>query len=127
MDFIQNIKDSVETSVSIKAFPSVKVSSFYHIFKSKFETFPMSKCRELDNFNPARLSTDPYPETDRPRGHDDLTSVAYHRRKIQKEGATDPIWILERGGKYTLLDGAHRIVSTYLEGKRKIPCYIVQA
>ena len=28
-------------------------------------------------------------------------------------------------GEYTLLDGAHRIVSTYLENKRTIPTYII--
>lgn len=40
---------------------------------------PMSKCLELNNFNPARLSNEPYPEHNRPRGQKDLDSVLYHR------------------------------------------------
>jgi ParB-like chromosome segregation protein Spo0J len=85
----------------------------------------MSQCRNLDNFNPARLSEDPYPKEDRPRGQKDLDSIVYHRQMIRKQGHTEPIWIVLKNGKYTLLDGAHRIVSTYLENKRTIPCYVV--
>jgi hypothetical protein len=125
MNFIKSIKDSVETSVSIKIFSSIKISSYYHIFKSKYELFPIAKCNKLHNFNPARLSTEPYPENNRPRGKDDLHSVLYHRRKIKKEGMTEPIWIILKNNEYTLLDGAHRIVSYYLEGKKKIPCFII--
>lgn len=125
MECLQTIKDSVETSVSIKLFSSLKISSYYHIFKSKFIRLPMSQCRNLDNFNPARLSEDPYPKEDRPRGQKDLDSIIYHRQMIRKQGHTEPIWIVLKNGKYTLLDGAHRIVSTYLENKRTIPCYVV--
>lgn len=125
MECLQTIKDSVETSVSIKLFSSLKISSYYHIFKSKFIRLPMSQCRNLDNFNPARLSEDPYPKEDRPRGQKDLDSIVYHRQMIRKQGHTEPIWIVLKNGKYTLLDGAHRIVSTYLENKRTIPSYII--
>ena len=125
MECLQTIKDSVETSVSIKLFSSLKISSYYHIFKSKFIRLPMSQCRNLDNFNPARLSEDPYPKEDRPRGQKDLDSIVYHRRMIRKQGHTEPIWIVLKNGKYTLLDGAHRIVSTYLENKRTIPSYVI--
>jgi ParB-like chromosome segregation protein Spo0J len=79
----------------------------------------------LDNFDTKRLSKNPYPEEDRPRGQKDLDSIAYHRRMIRKQGHTEPIWIVLKNGKYTLLDGAHRIVSTYLENKRTIPSYII--
>lgn len=125
MECLQTIKDSVETSVSIKLFSSLKISSYYHIFKSKFIRLPMSQCRNLDNFNPARLSEDPYPKEDRPRGQKDLDSIVYHRQMIRKQGHTEPIWIVLKNGKYTLLDGAHRIVSTYLENKRTIPSYVI--
>ena len=124
---MESIKDSVETSVAIKLFSSLKVSSYYHIFKSKLSMFPLVKCRELHNFNPARLSKDPYPEDDRPRGQKDLDSVLHHRRTIRKEGHTEAIWIALKNGEYTLLDGAHRIVATYLENKRTIPAYIITA
>jgi hypothetical protein len=125
MEYLQHMKDSVETSVSIKVFSSLKTSSYYHIFKSKLFRFPLSKCRELNNFNPARLSNDPYPKDDRPRGQKDLDSVLYHRRMIRHHGQTEPIWIAFKKGEYTLLDGAHRIISTYLENKRTIPTYII--
>lgn len=86
----------------------------------------MSQCRNLHNFNPARLSEDPYPKEDRPRGQKDLDSVLHHRRMIRQQGHTEPIWIVLKKGEYTLLDGAHRIVSTYLENKRTIPTYIIE-
>jgi len=125
MEFLQDIKDSVETAVSIKLFASQKESSYAHIFHSTFESITISQCRDMDNFNPARLSKDPYPEDDRPRGEKDLASVLYHRRAIRKYGHTEPIWIAFKKGRYILLDGAHRIVATYLENKRTIPAYIV--
>jgi hypothetical protein len=125
MEFLQDIKDSVETSVTIKLFSSLKVASYHHIFNSKLVMFPLSNCKELNNFNSARLSKDPYPEEDRPRGRRDLESVLHHRRSIRKQGHTEPIWIALKDGEYTLLDGAHRIVATYLENKRTIPTYMI--
>ena len=125
MEHLQTMHDSVQTSVSIKLFSSSNVSSYYHIFKSKLCRFPLSKCRELHNFDSARLSEDPYPKEDRPRGQRDLESVLHHRRIIRQHGHTEPIWIACKKGDYTLLDGAHRIVSTHLENKRTIPTYII--
>lgn len=125
MEHLHDIQDSVATSVNIKLFSSLKISSYYHIFKSKMIRFPLSKCRELNNFNPDRLSKDPYPKEDRPRGQKDLESVSYHRRTIGDKGDTQPIWLALKKREYTLLDGAHRIIATYLENKRSIPAYIV--
>ena len=121
------LRDSIRTSVKTKVFSSVKTSSYSHIFESKLVDFQVSKCRNLGNFNPARLSKDPYPKEDRPRGQDDLDSVLHHRRTIRREGETEPIWIALKDGEYTLLDGAHRIVATYLENKRTIPAHVVHA
>jgi len=121
------LRDSIRTSVKTKVFSSVKTSSYSHIFESKLVDFQVSKCRNLHNFNPDRLSKDPYPKEDRPRGQDDLDSVLHHRRTIRREGETEPIWIALKDGEYTLLDGAHRIVATYLENKRTIPAHVVHA
>ena len=128
MEQIQTMKDSVETSVSLKLFKSEKEASYAHIFKSKYTTFPIASCKsDLDNFNPARLSDDPYPEDNRPRGKADLDSIKHHRKYIATHGSiAEPIWIGIKKGKYILLDGAHRIISTYLEHKRAIPAYIVK-
>jgi hypothetical protein len=123
---MQSMKDSVETSVSLKLFSSPKVASFQHIFNSKLIKLPISKCRSLNNFNPMRMSENPYPTNDRPRGRADLESVAHHRKLIRKQGQTEPIWIAYAGGEYFLLDGAHRIAATYLENKRSISCYLVE-
>ena len=125
MEFIQDIKDSVETSVKIKMFSSLKVASYNHIFKNQLSMLSISQCKDLENFKSTRLSTDPYPENDRPRGQDDLTSLTHHRRTIRKHGQVEPIWVAYKNGKYTLLDGAHRIIATYLENKRSIPTYII--
>ncbi len=100
---------------------------YYHIFHSKYVRFPLSKLDILDNFNTNRLSSNPYPKENRPRGQADLDSVLHHRQIIRQQGATEPIWIVLKKGTYTLLDGAHRIVATYLEHKRTIPAYIVHA
>ena len=121
------LRDSIRTSVKTKVFSSVKTSSYSLIFESKLVDFQVSKCRNLHNFNPDRLSKDPYPKEDRPRGQDDLDSVLHHRRTIRREGETEPIWIALKDGEYTLLDGAHRIVATYLENKRTIPAHVVHA
>jgi ParB-like chromosome segregation protein Spo0J len=79
----------------------------------------------LENVNPLRLSQDPYPEGDRPRGQRDLDSVKFHRRIIRKKGNTSPIWIAKKGNRYIILDGVHRLVASNLEHKRSIPCHIV--
>ena len=122
---MQSLKDSVETSLMLKLFSSEKIASYYHIYNSSFGKFSISKCKKLLNFNPDRLSQNPYPKNDRPRGQKDLESVLYHRKIIRKNKNTEPIWIVYKKGKYILLDGAHRIVATYLEKKNNINAYII--
>ena len=126
MDLLQSMVDSVETSLHLKLFSDKKEASYHHIFKSDYVLLPMNKSKDLDNFNSeVRLSDDPYPVDNRPRGKDDLDSVKYHRKLIRKNGYTEPIWIGKKGNRHILLDGAHRLVATHLENKRSIPAYIV--
>ena len=126
MESINIMQKSIGTSMLLRLFPSEKESAYAHIFKSTFLKFPMADIRGLENFNHAvRLSKEPYPKDDRPRGQEDLDSVQYHRRTIRKNGSTEPIWIALKAGKYILLDGAHRLVATHLENKRVIPAFIV--
>jgi len=127
MEPINIIQHSVDTSVSLKLFTSRKSSVYYHIFHSSYVKFPLSQLYSVDNFNTKRLSNNPYPEDNRPRGQKDLDSVLYHRKIIRQQGYTEPIWILLKNGNYTLLDGAHRIIATYLENRRNIPSYIINA
>lgn len=80
----------------------------------------------IDNIDSIRLSQNPYPLSNRPRGNDDIKSVNYHRRTIRKNGQIDnPIWIARKNNELVLLDGVHRIVATHLEQKRTIPAYVV--
>jgi hypothetical protein len=125
MDYIQSLRDSVETSVSLKLFSSQKVAAEHHVFNTTYEMLSMSDCKTLENIAATRFSSDPYPAHDRPRGQKDLESVKYHRRIIRKNGNTEPIWIAKKGERYIVLDGVHRIVATNLENKRQIPAYIV--
>jgi len=122
---LQSIKDSVETSVAIKVFQIKEKASYAHIFNSKFEMFPLSKAKDLNNFNPDRLTSTPYPEDDRPRGDKDLESLKYQRKLLRRGLQLSAIWIVKKGNTYTLLDGAHRIIATFLENKRSIAAYII--
>ena len=124
---MDTLQDSVDTSVTLKLFRTKKSSMYHHIFHSKYVRFPLSKLKTLDNFDTSRLSSNPYPKENRPRGQADLDSVAHHRQTIRQQGSTEPIWIVLKKETYTLLDGAHRIVAAYLERKRTIPAYVVHA
>jgi len=124
-DIIQSMIDSAETSVSLKLFSDLKEASYAHIFNTKYTTFLISQCEDLENFNPLRLTEEPYPVENRPRGQKDLDSVIYHREKIKENGITDAIWLAYKDGQYILLDGAHRIAATNLEKKTTIPAFIV--
>ena len=120
---MNTLKDSVETSVALKIFPSKESASRAHIFNTTFTVLDKSLWNDLQNFNPDRLSSTPY--KNKPRGENNMKSVNYHKEQIQQYGYTSPIWVAKKGDIYTLLDGAHRLVATYLAGKSKIPAFIV--
>jgi len=119
------MNDSVKTSLHIGLFSSLETARHNHTFNSTFVDFPLSKCKELHNFNPMRLSKNPYPEHDRPRGQSDLDSVSYHSQLIQINCNLQPVWIAFKNEEYTLLDGVHRIVATHLENKQTVPSYVI--
>ncbi len=128
MNYIQVLRDSIETSVSIKLFESKEESTIKHIFNSKLISFPLSKCKNLDNFNPERLQTSAikaYPLDNRPRGDKDISSVEYYQKIIKNKLDIQPIWIINNNNNYVLLDGAHRIVASYIENKHYIPTYLI--
>lgn len=128
MDYIYIIKDSVETSVSMKLFKNIDESLFAHIFKSKLKKIPIYRFKNVNNFIPNRLQkseTKAYPLNDRPRGSKDISSVKYYQKRIQQQKDIVPIWILKQKNKYILLDGAHRIVAHYIEDKKYINAYII--
>ena len=130
MDYIKVLRDSIETSISMKLFKSKEEATMKHIFHSNLISFPISKCKNLNNFNPERLQASPiksYPLHDRPRGDKDIRSVKYYQKRIKNKLDIQPIWILKKNNHYILLDGAHRIVASYIEKKKYIPSYIIHS
>ena len=126
----QVARDSIETSVSMKLFKTIEEATAQHIFNSNLVDFSMAKFKNLNNFNPERLqntAAKAYPRHDRPRGLEDISSVKYYQKLIQRKIDIPPIWILKKNNKYTLLDGAHRIVASYIENEKYIPAYIIVA
>ena len=128
MDYIQVLRDSIETSVSMKLYKSKEEATMKHIFNSKLISFPLSKCKNLNNFNPERLqhsAVKSYPLHNRPRGDKDISSVKYYQKQIKNKLDIQPIWIIKKNNNYILLDGAHRIVASYIENKQFIPSYLI--
>ena len=126
MDYIQVLRDSIETSVSMKLFKTKEEATMKHIFNSKLISFPLSKCKNLDNFNPERLQISAVKLDNRPRGDKDISSVKYYQKLIKNKLDIQPIWIIEKNNNYILLDGAHRIVASYIENKKFIPTYLIK-
>lgn len=128
MNYVPVMKDSVETSVSLKIFKNKQESSFAHIFKSNLVKIPLSIFKNTENFNPNRLEKSAikaYPLNDRPRGNKDIGSVKYYQKQIQQKEPITPIWLIYKNNKYILLDGAHRIVASYIENVKYINSYVI--
>ena len=124
------MRDSVSTSVNIKLFENKQDARLAHILKSKLVEIPLSMFANngIENFNSDRLkdsAVKAYPLDDRPRGNADISSVEYHQSQIKQQNDIDPIWLVYKNKKFILLDGAHRIVASYIEGVEFIRAYII--
>jgi hypothetical protein len=124
------MRDSVSTSVNIKLFENKQDARLAHILKSKLVEIPLSMFANngVENFNSDRLkdsAVKAYPLDDRPRGNVDISSVEYHQSQIKQQNDIDPIWLVYKNNKYLLLDGAHRIVASYIEGVEFIRAYVI--
>jgi uncharacterized protein YqeY len=114
----------------MKIFKNKEDSSMAHIYKSKLVKISLSifKNNEVDNFNSNRLqksAVKAYPINNRPRGNSDINSVKYYQKQIQQKKDIAPIWMIQKNNKYTLLDGVHRVVASYIEDKHYINAYII--
>jgi hypothetical protein len=128
MNYINIIQHSIGTSLNLKIFKNESDALFAHIYKSKLVKLPLSIFTNVDNFDPIRLqksAVKAYPINNRPRGKNDISSVKYHQKQIQQDKDISPIWIIQKNNKYILLDGAHRIVASYIEDKKYIDAYII--
>ena len=127
-DYVNLLQDSIDTSVDMKIFKNREDASMAHIFKSKLVKIPLSTFKNVDNFDPIRLqesAVKSYPINNRPRGNSDINSVKYYQKKIQQKTDITPIWMIQKNNKYILLDGAHRVVASYIEDKHYINAYII--
>lgn len=101
---------------------------WHMVFKSSLVKIPLSTFDNIDNFDSNRLqksAVKAYPLNDRPRGKYDISSVKFHQKQIQQKKEIQPIWLIQSNKKLTLLDGAHRIVASYIENK-SIFAYIIK-
>lgn len=99
MNYVQVIKDSIDTSITMKLFTNRKEASYAHIFKSKLVKIPMTKFKNVNNFNPNRLqksAVKAYPPSDRPRGNKDISSVKYYQKLIKDKKDVTPIWMIKK-------------------------------
>ena len=122
---MSSIVDSIDTSIDMKIFKNREEAAFSHIFNSKVVKIPLNtfKNDNVDNFDSVRLqksAVKAYPLTDRPRGNKDIISVKYYQKQIQQKKEVTPVWMIQKNKKYILLDGAHRIVASYIED---VPVY----
>jgi hypothetical protein len=122
---MSSIIDSIDTSIDMRIFKNREEAAFSHIFNSKLVKIPLHifKNDNIDNFDSVRLqksAVKAYPLTDRPRGNEDINSVKYYQKQIQQKKEITPVWMIQKNKKYILLDGAHRIVASFIED---IPVY----
>lgn len=119
------LRDSVETSINLKLFKTVEEASYAHIFNSKLHNISMEKAKDFENFNPARFSLQPYPKNNSPRKGNDTKAITFTVKKILNGERVEPIWLFKKGSKYTLLDGAHRLVAHYKQNMKTIEAYVI--
>lgn len=60
-----------------------------------------------------------------PGGNKDICSINFCRKLLRDKKEIAPVWLIKKNKKYILLDGAHRIVSNYIEGKKYINSYVI--
>ena len=128
---MSSIVDSIDTSIDMKIFKNREEAAYSHIFNSKLVKIPLNtfKNNNVDNFDSVRLQNSAvkaYPLTDRPRGNKDIISVKYYQKQIQQKKEVTPVWMIQKNKKYILLDGAHRIVASYIEGVEFIRAHVIK-
>lgn len=123
------LRDAIATSVNLEMFLSKNTAALAHIYNAKLIKFPISLCKsKLDNFDPSRLQSSAskaYPKSNRPRGEKDISSVNYYIKQMEENQPIPAIWVIKNKKTYTLLDGAHRIVASYICNKKNISTYLV--
>ena len=128
MNNIEILQDSIDTSISMNFYKTREEASKEHIFNSRLIKMELKKFKNVDNFNSERLKKSAflaYPLNDRPRKDKDIKSVKFYQNLIKNKKDKSPIWLIYKNRKYILLDGAHRIVASYIENKKYINSFII--
>jgi len=131
IDYINILQHSIDTTINKNIFKNREDSIKAHIYNSSLVKIPLSiftSNEKVYNFNPQRLqksAVKAYPLQNRPRGSRDISSVKYYQKQIQQKNEITPIWMIQKNDKYILLDGAHRIVASYIENKNYIKSYVI--
>lgn len=128
MDYIKVVKDSIQTSLELKIFKTYDDSSFAHVFFSKITRLDKTKWKKLTNFDSKRLqltAEEAYTKETSPRGIRDVKSVKYHQKVLKYGYDVQPIWIFKYKNELILLDGAHRLVASFIENRKYIYAYII--
>jgi len=128
MNYIDILRDSIETSLCMKLFKTKQDSMEAHLFQSTLEKVPMILFENVENFDPIRLqdcALKAYPVLNRPRGKKDISSVRFYQQEL-KHHDLPPIWMIHTKDRYILLDGVHRVVASHIERKKYIYAYVIQ-
>jgi hypothetical protein len=128
MDYVFIIQDSVKTSINLKLFKNIEQASYAHIFKSEINKLLISMFKNVENFDSMRLQNSAlkaYPIHNRPRGDDDIQSVKFYQKQLKQNINIHPIWLIQKNNKYILMDGAHRIVASFIENEKYINAYVI--
>lgn len=123
---LQTVKKNFDT-VFKGLFKNIESACQAFILNNRFTYFSLSKVHLLENLGEQRLSTEPFPPHDRPRGARDMSSVRHFREIIRRGEVMPAIWVIKKGRRYVLVDGVHRIVAALQEEFLEIPAYIVKA
>tara|TARA_Y100001958_G_scaffold159887_1_gene163959 strand:- start:3103 stop:3537 length:435 start_codon:yes stop_codon:yes gene_type:complete len=124
------LEDSAETAYSMRLFKTKRKAMHAHKnFTRKRLSMSGKIMKNLMNFNRKvrykSTAKRAYPMNDRPRGEDDIKSVKYFLKTLKSKKSIPPISILKRRTKHILLDGAHRIVATYIAKRKTIDAIII--
>ena len=129
--YLSVINDAMETSVSMKLYKNIASASIACITRSYSGTFNLNNIDSLNNFNVERLKDTAvlaFPVNDRPRGIKDIKSVNYWKKIFLNNDKSTwvPIVIhVSKNKKYTLLDGQHRIIASWIIKNNILNCIYV--
>ena len=96
-----------------------KAIAFKDITSEQFVNMDIENCR-LQKYWDAKNAEQAYPESDRPRNADDVTSVDYFLKKKRGVSPVLVARVVDKDDRERLikLDGVHRIMAAHILGKK---------